>query len=76
MAVGLVPARLVFESLCTVVTVISTVPMDTATADAVKGAFRELDERFSLYRHDSEASAIGRDRSLIRSASEPYRDMY
>ena len=76
MAVGLVPARLVFESMGTVVTVISTVPMDTATADAVKGAFRELDERFSLYRHDSEASAIGRDRSLIRSASEPYRDMY
>jgi len=37
---------------------------------------RELDERFSLYREDSEASAIGRDRSLIRSASESYRDMY
>ena len=49
---------------------------DVATTEAVKSAFRELEERFSLYREDSEASAIGRDRSLIRSASESYRDMY
>jgi len=51
-------------------------PIGTATAEAVESALRELDERFSLYREDSEASAIGRDRSLIRSASESYRDMY
>jgi thiamine biosynthesis lipoprotein len=76
MTVALAPTRLVFESMGTVVTVVSTVPIGTSTADAIKGAFRDLDERFSLYRHDSEASAIGRDRSLIRSASEPYRDMY
>ena len=47
---------------------------DVATTEAVTSAFRELEERFSLYREDSEA--IGRDRSLIRSASESYRDMY
>ena len=76
MTVALVPTRLVFETMGTVVTVVSTVPIGATTADAVKAAFLELDERFSLYRHDSEASAIGRDRSLIRSASEQYRDMY
>ncbi len=70
------PLRLVFESMGTVVTLISTVPIGTSTADGVEDTFRGLDERFSLYRHDSEASRIGRDRSLIRSASEPYRDMY
>ncbi|HET7724957.1 MAG TPA: FAD:protein FMN transferase, partial [Propionibacteriaceae bacterium] len=46
------------------------------TAHAVVAAFAELEERFSLYREDSEASRIGRDRSRIRTASEPYRDMY
>lgn len=76
MTVELAPTRLVFESMGTVVTVVSTVPIGASTAEAVIGAFTELDERFSLYRHDSEASAIGRDRSLIRTASEPYRDMY
>jgi len=74
--VALAPTRLVFESMGTVVTVVSTLPVGASTADAIHDAFRELDERFSLYRHDSEASCIGRDRSLIRSASEPYRDMY
>ena len=49
--------------------------MTVAHAPTVKSAFRELEERFSLYREDSEASAIGRDRSLIRSASESYRDL-
>ena len=76
MTVALAPTRLVFESMGTVVTAVSTVPIGTSTVDAIEEAFRDLDERFSLYRHDSEASAIGRDRSLIRSASEPYRDMY
>jgi FAD:protein FMN transferase len=76
MTVALAPTRLVFESMGTVVTVVSTVPIGTSTAEALQAVFRELEERFSLYRHDSEASAIGRDRSLIRSASEPYRDMY
>ena len=76
MTVALAPTQLVFESMGTVVTVISTVAFDVATTEAVTSAFRELDERFSLYREDSEASAISRDRSLIRSASESYRDMY
>jgi len=76
MTMAHVPTRLVFESMGTVVTVVSTVPISASTAEAVIGAFAGLDERFSLYRHDSEASAIGRDRSLIRTASEPYRDMY
>lgn len=76
MTVALAPTPLVFESMGTVVTVISTVAFDVATTEAVTSAFRELDERFSLYREDSEASAISRDRSLIRSASEWYRDMY
>ena len=73
---GLAPTRLVFETMGTVVTLISTVPIGASTAEGVEEAFRGLDERFSLYRHDSEASRIGRDRSLIRSASDPYRDMY
>ena len=76
MTVAHAPTQLVFESMGTVVTVLSTVLIDVTTTEAVKSTFRELDERFSLYREDSEASAIRRDRSLIRSASELYRDMY
>lgn len=76
MTVAPAPTRLVFESMGTVVTVISAGPIDASTADAVEAAFADLEERFSLYNPDSEASAIGRDRSLIRTASEPYRDMY
>ncbi len=68
--------QLVFEAMGTVVTLVSTEPVLASTVGAVVGAFAELEERFSLHREDSEASAIGRDRSLIRTASEPYRDMY
>ena len=62
MTVAHAPTQLVFESMGTVVTVLSTVPIDVTTTEAVKSTFRELDERFSLYREDSEASAIRRDR--------------
>lgn len=67
---------LVFETMGTVVTVLTTAPLTEDTAIAVQDAFRALDEQFSLYRPDSEASAVGRGRSEIRQASAAYQEMY
>lgn len=73
---SLAGGQLIFETMGTVVTLLSTDPVSDETAASVQRAFDEFDERFSLYREGSEASAIGRDRSLVRTASAAYRDMY
>ena len=39
------PTPLVFETMGTVVTLVTTAPLDAATSDAVQDAFRVLDER-------------------------------
>ena len=69
-------APLVFETMGTVVTLVTVVPLDAATSDAVRGAFRALDERFSLYKPESEASLVGHARMGLKSASAEYQEMY
>ena len=70
------PTPLVFETMGTVVTLVSASPLDDATRDGVRDAFRELDERFSLYRPESEASLVGHGRVGVRTASAEYQEMY
>jgi thiamine biosynthesis lipoprotein len=70
------PTPLVFETMGTVVTVVTTEPLDDATSDAVQAAFRALDERFSLYKPESEASLVGHARMGLKAASAEYQEMY
>ena len=67
---------LVFETMGTVVTLVTVGPLDAATSAAVQAAFRALDERFSLYKPASEASLVGRGRTGLTSASAEYQEMY
>jgi thiamine biosynthesis lipoprotein len=55
---------------------VTTVPLDAATSDAVQEAFRALDEQFSLYKPESEASLVGHGRVGVRTASAAYQEMY
>ena len=70
------PAPLVFETMGTVVTLLTAVPLDPTISDAVQDAFRVLDERFSLYKPESEASLVGHGRVGVRTASAVYQEMY
>lgn len=70
------PAPLIFETMGTVVTLLTDDPLDEVTSDAVQGAFQALDERFSLYKPESEASLVGHGRVGIRTASPEYQEVY
>ena len=70
------PTPLVFETMGTVVTLVSVAPLDDATREEVQDAFRELDAKFSLYRPESEASLVGAGRAGVRTASAEYQEMY
>ena len=70
------PAPLVFETMGTVVTLLTAVPLDPTSSDAVQDAFRVLDERFSLYKPESEASRVGPGRVGVRTASAAYQERY
>lgn len=70
------PPPLVFETMGTVVTLLTVTPLEPATRDAVQEAFRALDEKFSLYKPDSEASHVGRARTGLKSASAEYQGVY
>lgn len=74
--VGVMPAPLIFETMGTVVTLVTNVPLDDATAEAVKAAFSALDDRFSLYKPESEASQVGHGRVGVRTASAEYQEVY
>ena len=67
---------LVFETMGTVVTLETVLPLDPSTSDAVQDAFRALDEKFSLYKPESEASIVGRGRMGLKSASAEYQEVY
>ncbi|WP_242633570.1 FAD:protein FMN transferase [Arthrobacter sp. S39] len=47
-----------------------------ATAAVVERLFRELDQTFSLYRPDSEASRLARGEITLRGASDAMRERY
>jgi thiamine biosynthesis lipoprotein len=70
------PDPLIFETMGTVVTLLTNLPLDDATSDSVQAAFRALDEKFSLYKPDSEASLVGHGRVGIRTASAEYQEVY
>lgn len=70
-----------FETMGTVVSL--RLPDASASADqryaaarAVQERFAEFDERFSLYRQDSEASLIARGELALPGASESMREAY
>lgn len=67
---------LVFEAMGTVVTVVTTRPLDEAAAASVQAAFAALDEQFSLYKPESEASQVGHGRVGVRAASASYQETY
>ncbi len=69
--------RHVFETMGTVVTVVAPdAGLTDVLRDDVFAAFHRLDERFSLYRPESEASAVASHRLLLRDASPEYRLAY
>ncbi|HJW00047.1 MAG TPA: FAD:protein FMN transferase [Arthrobacter sp.] len=47
-----------------------------AAAAVVEHLFRELDQTFSLYRPDSEASRMARGETTMRGASDPMRERF
>jgi thiamine biosynthesis lipoprotein len=70
------PLPLVFETMGTVVTLVTVAPLEDTTSDAVQAAFRALDDRFSLYKPESEASLVGHARVGLKSASAEYQEVY
>lgn len=69
------PERLVFESMGTTASVVAGAgcALDEATRAGVLGVFDELDDRFSLYKPDSEATAVADRRLPVDEASASYR---
>jgi len=67
--------RFVFEAMGTVVSVQATTISDAARRD-LRGVFGDLEDRFTLYRPDSEASAVARRDLLVPHASPEYRRVY
>jgi len=67
--------RHVFETMGTVVS-LEVAGADAATLAAVERVFRDADERFSLYRHDSELSQVNRGELELAAASLELRDAY
>lgn len=65
----------VFDAMGTAVSV-TAAGLTHATMDAVRGEFERLEGRFSLYRDESEASAIARRELLVPDASPEYRRVY
>jgi thiamine biosynthesis lipoprotein len=69
-----------FETMGTVVNVRVDDQLDSAVSgaafDAVERVFTELNERFSLYREDSEISQIARGELRLAESSEQMREAY
>lgn len=74
------PTQHVFEAMGTVVslTLVDELPSDThvAATSAVEDVFTALNERFSLYRDDSEISRIARGSLTLPASSEQMREAY
>ena len=65
-----------FRTMGTVVSLMSASPLGTPAIGRVEEVFRGYDERFSLYRPDSELSRIADGRLRLGAASEQTRDAY
>lgn len=66
----------VFPAMGTVVSVTVTGVLDVATRDALRAAFAMLENRFSLWRAESEASAFARREVQLRQTSPEFRAVY
>ncbi len=68
--------RFTVFTMGTAVSVSSPQPISDAHVAAARERFRALDERFSLYQPDSEATAVASRRVSLREASAEYRAAY
>lgn len=66
----------VFVAMGTMVSLTSVQPLDRATQDTVISAFVDLEERFSLYRDDTEASRFARGELNLHTVSDAFRSAY
>lgn len=69
-------APFVFEAMGTVVSVTTVDGVPPATRKKLTDAFERLEDRFSLYRPGTEASAVARRELLVPHASAEYRAVY
>lgn len=69
-------ARLIFDTMGTVVSVTTQEPLAPDVADHVKAVFEDDDHRFSTYRPDSEISAFNDRLVTLRHCSPRFRDTY
>lgn len=70
------PPAVVFETMGTVVSLSCLGSVADATVLVVRAVFDELDDRFSLYSPDSEASRVSKRELSLRDASADYRRTY
>jgi thiamine biosynthesis lipoprotein len=68
--------RHVFETMGTTVSLAFAGPAPERAGGVVERVFAILDRRFSLYRADSEATAVARGELAIADASPSYRNSY
>lgn len=66
----------VFAAMGTIVSIHTAQPLDRPTQDAVLTVFADLEERFSLWRSDTEASRFARGELTLREMSEEFRSVY
>ena len=64
----------VFQAMGTAVSLAGEI--DDAALAEIRDAFEELEQRFSLYRPDSEASRLARRELVLTQASAPMREAY
>ncbi len=69
-------ADLVFDAMGTVVSVRAVGGVPDALARDLVAAFAALEDRFSLYRPDTEGARVARRDLLVRRASPEYRHVY
>ena len=70
------PDRLVFETMGTVGSLVAPGGLPADLGPRVMSVFSEMDERFSLYKPQSEASRVSRRELAFADASPAYRSAY
>lgn len=68
--------RHVFDTMGTTVSLVFAGAAPDGAIDSVEAAFAALNRRFSLYRDDSEASAVARGELTVADASVKFRDAF
>ncbi|WP_232547075.1 FAD:protein FMN transferase [Propioniciclava soli] len=69
-------APFVFAAMGTVISLHSARPVPRATQDAVLTAFATLEDRFSLWRPDTEAARFARGELALPETTEAFRQVY